>query len=328
MNFFRRADFFPIKKRLKSKDISKIISKLLVEFRLKDNLEIKDISSLTNIRVKSLLFVDKNKNSINSLDNIIITNDLSLFKNYSFENIFLVNDLDASYNTLANYIFKHDDNIDYSDDILKKNSSYISKFAKIDKTAVIQSNCYIGRGSVIGKNCLIKNNVVVKNCIMESNVIVGEGTIIGSTGFGFNLKNMGSNNLSPQIGIVYIQENVRIGANCTIDRGKIDFTFIGRNSMIDNQIHLAHNVHLGESVCIAAQTGISGSTIIGNKVVIGGQTGIAGHIHIDDNVVIAAKSGVTKNIKKNSIIAGFPATDIKEWKKNIIKMKKYGYKQN
>ena len=91
--------------------------------------------------------------------------------------------------------------------------------------------------------------------------------------------------------------------------------------MIDNQVHIAHNVILGDNACIAAQTGISGSVVIGKNVTIGGQAGFAGHINIGDNVIIAARSGVTKNIKDNSVVAGFPATDIKEWKKNVIKQR-------
>ena len=82
---------------------------------------------------------------------------------------------------------------------------------------------------------------------------------------------------------------------------------------------------INENACIAAQTGISGSVIIGKNVTIGGQVGFAGHINIGENVVIAAKSGVTKNINDNSVVAGFPATDIKDWKKNIIKQRKYGH---
>ena len=95
--------------------------------------------------------------------------------------------------------------------------------------------------------------------------------------------------------------------------------------MIDNLVHIAHNVIIGKNACIAAQTGISGSTKIGDNVTVGGQVGFAGHITIGNNVTIAAKSGVTKNIKDNSVVAGFPAIDMKEWKKNIIKLKKYGH---
>ena len=127
------------------------------------------------------------------------------------------------------------------------------------------------------------------------------------------------------MGIVYIDDFVHIGSNCTVDRAKIDVTYIGKNSMIDNLVHVAHNVIIGNNVTIAAQTGISGSTKIGDNVTVGGQVGFAGHITIGNNVTIAAKSGVTKNIKDNSVVAGFPAIDMKEWKKNIIKLKKYGH---
>ena len=95
--------------------------------------------------------------------------------------------------------------------------------------------------------------------------------------------------------------------------------------MIDNMVHIAHNVIIGKNSCIAAQTGISGSVTIGDNVTIGGQVGFAGHITIGENVIIAAKSGVTKNIKDNSVVAGFPAIDMKEWKKNIIRQKKHGH---
>ena len=95
--------------------------------------------------------------------------------------------------------------------------------------------------------------------------------------------------------------------------------------MIDNMVHVAHNVIIGNNACIAAQTGISGSVKIGDNVTIGGQVGLAGHITIGENVIVAARSGVTKNIQDNSVVAGFPAVDIKEWKKNIIRQRKYGH---
>ncbi len=95
--------------------------------------------------------------------------------------------------------------------------------------------------------------------------------------------------------------------------------------MVDNMVHIGHNCIIGKNACIAAQTGISGSVTLGQNVTIGGQAGLSGHISIGDNVIIAAKSGVTKNIKDNSVVAGFPAIDMKEWKKNIIRQKKYGH---
>ena len=140
------------------------------------------------------------------------------------------------------------------------------------------------------------------------------------------MKKLGAKSLLPQLGIVHIDDNVHIGSNCTLDRAKVDITYIGKNSMIDNLVHIAHNVVLGKNSCIAAQTGISGSVTFDDNVTVGGQVGFAGHIHIGKNVIVAAKSGVTKNINDNSVIAGFPAIDIKEWKKQIINQKKNGHK--
>ena len=115
-----------------------------------------------------------------------------------------------------------------------------------------------------------------------------------------------------------VDENVSIGSNCSIDKAKIDITYIGKNSMIDNLVHIAHNVIIGDNACIAAQTGIAGSVKIGRNLICGGQSAFAGHITIGDSVLVAGKSGVTKNLKDNSSVAGFPATDINKWKKSII----------
>ena len=108
-------------------------------------------------------------------------------------------------------------------------------------------------------------------------------------------------------------------SNTTIDRAVFDSTIIGNFSNIDNLVQIAYNVTIGDYAIIAAQVGIAGSTNIGKYVKIGGQAGVSGHLEIGDNVTIAAKSGVTKNIADNKIVAGFPAKDIKLWKKEIIK---------
>ena len=99
-------------------------------------------------------------------------------------------------------------------------------------------------------------------------------------------------------------------------------TSIGEYSQVDNLVQIAHNVVIGKHAIIASQVGIAGSTIIGDYVKIGGQAGISGHLLIGDNVTIAGKSGVTKNIQSNKIVAGFPAKDIKDWKREIISISK------
>ena len=327
MRNFKREDFYPFKNTFKLNEIIDFIKPFVLENKINFNFPIEDISSLEKKRKNSLIFsnISLDSNSFNS-DDICVITDVKENLSNNFNNIILVDQLSETYNHILNSLFYHDDDNSFPDQFDYKNGSYVSKFSDIDKSAVIGVNSVICRGVKIGSGCIIKNNVVIKNSIIGSNVIISDNTSIGTTGFGFDFKKRGSRFLNPQIGIVIIEDNCHIGASCTIDRGKIDTTFIGKNSMIDNLVHIAHNVHVGENACIAAQTGISGSVIIGSNSTIGGQVGFAGHINIGNNVIIAAKSGVTKNIKDNSIVAGFPAIDIKLWKRKIINERKNGYK--
>jgi len=323
---FNRSDFL-IKKILKVKDIKKILKKNFINFKDLDNFEINDISSLYILRENSIIFIEYYDDylKIENSKIIIITNNEKIF-NSSEKNTFLVSDISDAYNCIVNNLFAHDDHQIYNDNFELINGSYISKQSNIHSSVSIGKNCIIGRGVQIKSDSIIKNNVVIKNSIIGSNVIICDNSTIGSTGFGFDFNKRGANYLNPQIGIVFIDNNCHIGSNCTIDRAKIDITYIGKNCMLDNLIHIAHNVEISDNACIAAQTGISGSVKIGKNVTIGGQSGFAGHINIGDNVVIAAKSGVTKNLIDNSVVAGFPAIDIKNWKRNIIRERKNGYK--
>jgi len=195
----------------------------------------------------------------------------------------------------------------------------IGENCKINKNVIIQSNCQIGPNVTIGNDSIIYSNVTLQDCVIGSECIIKSGAVIGGAGFGFDPKSKVSIN---HIGNVLIGDKCNIGSNTTIDRAVFDSTIISKNSFIDNLVQIAHNVCIGEEAIIAAQTGVAGSTIIGDNVVIGGQAGIAGHLIIGKNVQIAAKSGVTKNIADNSIVAGFPAVDIKRWKISNIKLNK------
>ena len=112
-----------------------------------------------------------------------------------------------------------------------------------------------------------------------------------------------------------MEEGVEIGANSTIDRGSIGDTIIGRNTFIDNQVHIAHNVRIGKNCMIAGQVGFAGSTSLGDGVVIGGQAGISGHLKIGNNVKIGGGSGVINDISDNSQVMGYPAIPLKEFVK-------------
>ena len=320
---FNRSKFNNLRQSLHSSDIARVLNKLFIKSNISNKFEILDISSIHTIRNQYLIFLKKPFDiNFNRNKTVIITDNEECYKSFSNRDIILVSNFNKSYNFLINYMFIHEDDNSFVDEFDLVNNSYISKYSDISKTAKIGTGCVIGKGCKIGSYSIIKNNVVIKNTIIGNKVIISDNTTIGSTGFGFDLKNMGSDNLNPHIGIVYIDDFVTIGSNCCIDRGKIDETFIGKYSMLDNLVHVTHNVHISENACIAAQSGMSGSVTIGKNVLVGGQSGFAGHIKIGDNVIVAAKSGVTKNILSNSVIAGFPATDIKEWKNNLIKLRK------
>ncbi len=210
-------------------------------------------------------------------------------------------------------------NASISNNIEVGNYVTIAENCSISKNVIIENNVIIDRGVNIGENTFIGNNCVISNAIIGKNCVIESGTIIGGSGFGF----APNEKISIQhIGNVIIGDNVKIGSNCTIDRASIDSTIIEDNVRLDNLIQVAHGVKISMNSIIAAQVGIAGSTLIGSNCIIGGQAGISGHLKIGNNVKIAAKSGVTKNVKDNMTIAGFPAIDIRKWKKNIIKLNK------
>ena len=138
------------------------------------------------------------------------------------------------------------------------------------------------------------------------------GCVIGKKGFGFFPNNVG-NIRYPHIGIVIIEDNCEIGCGSTIDRGSLSNTVIGKNTFIDNQVHIAHNNKIGENCIIAGQVGFAGSSKLGNNVMIGGQAGISGHLKVGNNVQIGGGSGVIKNIADNTKVMGYPAKDLKKF---------------
>ena len=185
----------------------------------------------------------------------------------------------------------------------------------------IGKNCSIGHNTIIEKNvnigsdCSIGSNVIIRNTIIENNVAILDGCIIGKKGFGFFPKKQ-KNLRYPHIGIVIIGENSEIGSGATIDRGSMSNTIIGKNTYLDNQIHIAHNNKIGDNCIIAGQVGFAGSSTLGNNVMIGGQAGISGHLKIGNNVQIGGGSGVIKDIPDNSKVMGYPSKDLRQFLKD------------
>jgi len=191
----------------------------------------------------------------------------------------------------------------------------IGKNVEIGKNTFIGSNTIIESNVIIGENCNIASFVVIKNSIIKNFVNIKDGSKIGIKGFGFiPIKN--KNFRFPQIGKVILEDGVEIGANCTIDRGSVADTIVGKNTFLDNLIHIAHNVKIGENCIFAAQVGIAGSTNIGNNVMVGGQGGISGHLKIGNNVKIGGGSAVLNDVAKdNSQVCGNPAIPIRDFVK-------------
>jgi UDP-3-O-[3-hydroxymyristoyl] glucosamine N-acyltransferase len=212
--------------------------------------------------------------------------------------------------------------------------SYVSPTASVERDVSIGAFVFIGdqveigRGSIIfplsavysgskiGCNCLIHSHVSIREgSLIGNRVIIHNGAVIGSDGFGYLPDKEKVQIKIPQKGIVVIEDDVEIGANTTVDRASLGKTVIKRGTKIDNLVQIAHNVEVGPHAILAAQTGIAGSSFIGRNVIAAGQVGIADHITIGDNVIIAAKTGVTKDIPPNSMIAGTPHLEIREWRK-------------
>ena len=180
----------------------------------------------------------------------------------------------------------------------------------------VMAGCYIGDNVTIGSNTLLYPNVtfyhhtqIGKDCIIHS------GTVIGSDGYGFAHTKQGEHVKIYQNGKVVLEDDVEIGANCCVDRAVFGTTIIRKGTKLDNLIQIAHNCDLGEHTLMASQVGLAGSTTLGRNVVMGGQSGTAGHLKIADFITVAGKAGVTKSLEGAKMYAGFPAVEIRIWRK-------------
>jgi len=145
-------------------------------------------------------------------------------------------------------------------------------------------------------------------------VIIHSGTVIGSDGFGYIQKD-GKHVKVPQVGKVVIEDDVEIGANVTIDRATISETRISKGTKIDNLVHIAHNVLVGENVLLLAQVGIAGSSKVGDNTVLAGQTGVTDHILIGKNVKAGPRTGIVQNVDDNQVVWGTPPIPFEEQKR-------------
>jgi len=191
--------------------------------------------------------------------------------------------------------------------------AFIGAGVHLSDRVTIMSGCVIGDEVVIGADTLIYPNVTIRErCRLGERCIIHSGTVIGSDGFGFVPGEAGHVKI-PQLGTVVIDDDVEIGANCTIDRGALGATRVGRGVKMDNLVHLAHNVEVGEHSFLVAQVGVSGSTKLGKYVALGGQVGVAGHLELGDGAQVGAHSGVHRSIPPGQTVSGYPARPQREW---------------
>ncbi len=193
-------------------------------------------------------------------------------------------------------------------------SAYIGPYvvveqeAKIGENVVLVAHVTVGARTEIGAETILYPGVV---CYPHTRIgrrcIIHAGAVLGADGFGYIENSDGSFEKVPQIGNVVIEDDVEIGANTTIDRATVGSTIIGRGTKIDNLVHIAHNVAIGEHSALAAQTGIAGSTVIGKRNRFGGQAGVVGHITTADDVIVEAQSGVSKTLRQPGAYFGSPA---------------------
>lgn len=215
-------------------------------------------------------------------------------------------------------------------------SAYVSETAAIGYGVFIGAFAFIGEGCVIGDGCVVYNNVSIadgvtlgKDCVIYPNVsiysgsklmdrvIIHSGSVIGADGFGYYQKK-GVHVKIPHIGGVLLGNDVEIGANSCVDRGKFSDTLIDDGTKIDNQVQVAHNCKLGKGVIMCGQAAMGGSTTLGDYVVMGARSGISDHVNIASGTILAGQCGVISDIEKPGIYAGAPHTTRKAWLREIL----------
>jgi len=309
----------PKQKSFTLKELAKVTESILIG---DPSIVVDNISSIANANSTSVTFLSNLKYSsllANSKACAVVVH-----KNFEDDNKFNYLKSDDPYLTYAKLtkLFK-----DESELVIP----FIHDSAVISDTASVSKKVHIGANVFIGPNCIINENVVINaNCSLvkdveiDSDTTINYGTVLGSDGFGFAPSNKGYVKIE-QLGGLKIGKNVEIGANCTIDRGALDNTEIHDGVILDNLIHIAHNVVLGKNSAIAASCAIAGSSKIGQNFQMGGLSGVLGHLDICDDVTVGAHTLITKSIKQpGNYIGIMPAQDSGDWAKSSIFIKNLG----
>lgn len=202
-----------------------------------------------------------------------------------------------------------------------KAQNSISSQAKIGKDTVVQPNCFIGNNVVIGDNCTIHSNVsIYDNCVIGNNVTIHAGSVLGSDAFYYKKRPAGFDKLLSG-GRVVIEDDVDIGALCTLDKGVTGDTLVKKGSKLDNQVHVGHDTVIGERCLIASQTGIAGCVVIEDEVTLWGQVGVTSAATIGKKAVVMAQTGVSKSLEGGKNYFGSPVEEAREKLRQIAYVK-------
>jgi UDP-3-O-[3-hydroxymyristoyl] glucosamine N-acyltransferase len=204
-------------------------------------------------------------------------------------------------------------------------SKLVSDTAIIGEGTVVMPGAFIGNNVTIGKNCIIHPNVsIYDHCMIGNEVVIHAGTVIGSDAFYYNTKKNRTvwYKKMQSCGRVIVEDNVEIGACCTIDRGVSHNTVIGKGTKFDNQVHIGHDSVIGKNCLFAAQVGVAGAVDIKDGVILWGQVGVSKTLTIGENAVVFAQSGVANSIEGNKVYFGSPVDDALVKKRELVWIKR------
>lgn len=203
------------------------------------------------------------------------------------------------------------DNVTLGQNISIGANVVIEKGVTIGDNVVIFPNVVIYPDVTIGNNTLIHSNATIEErSHIGSNCVIHSGAVIGGEGFGFVPIPQGWYKM-PQSGYVVLEDGVEIGCNSTIDRPAVGITRIGKNTKLDNLVHIGHNADIGENCALAAQVGLAGGVKLGNRVILAGQVGVANQVNIEDNAIASAQTGIHNDVKMGETVSGSPAVNNK-----------------
>jgi len=304
-------------------------------------IKVSDVSKIEDGKPGTLTFLANPKYThfIYSTESsvVIVNNDFKAEKEISATLVYVKNAYEAFATLLelvAESIFEAKNGIEqptfihdtckYGEGVYIGAFAYIGKNVQLGKNVKIYPQVYVGDNVIIGDNTILYAGAkVYHNCILGKFVTIHSGAVIGSDGFGFAPTDTANYKKIPQIGNAILEDFVEVGANTTIDRATMGSTILRKGVKLDNLIQIAHNVEVGESTVMAAQSGIAGSTKVGKNCMVGGQVAITGHITVADDVKLAGKSGVSGNIKTpGDIQMGAPSFNIRDFNKSYVYFRK------